>query len=273
MKRFIAFVLIVAGFLFQKQSYAQNIYGSNNGQFIQVYNSKLYYEVYGEGMPLLLLHGGMGTIANFRNVIPELSRHFKVIALDSPGHGRSEHIDSLSYQILADYVVEAINKLDLDSVYIAGYSDGAIIGLLAAHDKPERIRKVVFGAGALGLDDSTQEGIDMLKSITTQNLPANYERAYKEKSPNPEMWEKFVFASKAMWLQNIWISKPKLKDIKSRTLILFGDRDPYIPFEHGIEIYKMIPESEFCVLPNTVHDIYNDPGIVNSILINFLSRE
>lgn len=272
MKKFLnIFILIIFQIFLQNQSYCQINYGSNNGHYVLVNDSKLYYEVYGEGTPLILLHGGMGSIANFKNVIPELSLHFKVIALDSPGHGRSELIDSLSYQILADYVVEAIKKLELDSVYIAGYSDGAIIGLLAAHDKPEKIKRVVFGAGALNLNASTQEGIDMLRGVTPQNLPPSFELRYKEKSPNPEMWEKFVSNSKTMWLEEVWIPKSKLKDIKSRTLILFGDRDPYIPFEHGFEIYNAIPKSEFCVLPNTQHNVYTDPDLVNSILINFLS--
>lgn len=274
MKRSIVFLLLVFSLIFlQKKSYGQITYGSNNGQYVQVYDTKLYYEIYGNGTPLLLLHGGLGSIANFKNVIPELSRHFKVIALDSPGHGRSEYIDSLSYEIMADYVVRAIEKLDLDSVYIAGFSDGAITGLLAAHDNPEKIKRVVFGAGALSLNDSTPEGIDMLRSVTPRNLPESFELTYKEKSPNPDMWEIFVSNSKAMWLQDVWIPKSKLKDIKSRTLILFGDRDPYIPFEHGIQIYNAIPKSEFCVLPNTLHNVFNDPEIVNSILINFLSQE
>lgn len=221
---------------------------------------------------MLLLHGGMGSISNFKNVIPELSRHFKVMALDSPGHGRSEHIDSLSYQIMADQVVEVINQLDLDSVYIAGYSDGAIVGVLAAHDAPEKIKRVVFGGGVLSLDASKPKGIEILRNITPQNLPENMVKAYKEKSPSPEMWEKFVLASKAMWMNNVWIPKSKLKDIKSQVLILYGDRDEFIPLEHALEIYNLIPGSELCVLPNTNHNVYNSPELVNPILIYFLSR-
>ena len=112
----------------------------------------------------------------------------------------------------------------------------------------------------------------MLRNVTAQNLPESFVKAYREKSPNPEMWENFVLASKAMWLHNVWIPKSKLKDIKSRILVLFGDRDPYIPFEHGIEIHNAILNSEFCVLPNTQHNVYNDPELVNPILINFFSR-
>ena len=77
-------------------------YGSNNGEYVSVFNTQIYYEEYGEGTPLLLLHGGGGAMHHFRKVIPELSKHFKVIAVDSPGHGRSEQADSLSYQLMAD---------------------------------------------------------------------------------------------------------------------------------------------------------------------------
>lgn len=271
-ENFFFLIILISWALINNHGYAQIVYGSNNGEYVEVKGNQLYYEVYGKGTPLLLLHGGMGSIANFINVIPELSLHFKVIALDSPGHGRSEHIDSLSYQVMADYVVEAIHKLDFDSVYIAGYSDGAIVGLLAAHDIPEKIKKIVFGGGILSLDASKPEGIEILRNITPQNLPESFAREYREKSPNPEMWEQFVLDSKAMWLQNVWIPKSKLKNIKSRILILYGDRDEVIPLEHGIEIYNLISKSELCILPNTGHNVYNNPEIVDDIIIMFLLK-
>ena len=79
-------------------------YGSNNGQYLEVNNTKIYYEQYGEGSPVLLLHGGMGSISNFDTLIPDLSKHFKLIAIDSPSHGRSYSIDSLSYNIIANNI-------------------------------------------------------------------------------------------------------------------------------------------------------------------------
>lgn len=248
-------------------------YGSHNGQYINVFDSNLYYEVYGDGIPLLLLHGGLGSISNFKNVIPELSNHFQVIAIDSPGHGRSEYVDSLSYLTMANYFVEMINKMDLDSLYIMGYSDGAISGLLAAYEDPEKIKRVVFGGGALGPDASKPGAIEILKNASPHNMPQNMVESYKHKSPNPDKWEQFVFESKEMWLQDNWIPKHKLKNIQSRTLILLGDRDEFIPIAHGVEIYHAITNSEFCVLPNTHHNIYNRPDLVNPVVINFLKKQ
>lgn len=94
-----------------------NQYGSNNGKYITIFGTQVYYEEYGKGTPLLLLHGGFGSIYYYRMVIPELSKYFRVIAIDSPGHGRSEQADSLSYQLMTDYFSEMIDLMGLDSVY------------------------------------------------------------------------------------------------------------------------------------------------------------
>ena len=113
--------------VFSWKSYGQEInYGSNHGKHITISNTNIYYEEYGSGMPLLLFHGGFGSIHDFQQVIPKLSKHYRVIAVDSPGHGRSEQADSLSFDLMADYYSIMIDQFKLDSVYIIGYSDGGI---------------------------------------------------------------------------------------------------------------------------------------------------
>ena len=248
-------------------------YGSNGGQYIKVNNTDIYYEEYGEGEPVLLLHGGMGSISNFRNTIPGLAKHFKLIAIDSPGHGRSESIDSLSYKILAEYTVGMVEALNLDKPHIIGYSDGAIIGMLAAHMAPDKIDKLVFGAGALNPHISTPEGLQMLQNISPETLPEDFEKSYKAKSPNPENWTNFVYASKRMWLDDVWIPKEILPKIDSEVLVLFGDRDPFIPLSHSLEIHEALPKSALCILPEVAHNVYDNPEKVNPVLVAFLSGE
>lgn len=94
-------------------------YGLNNGKYLTIHDTKIYYEEYGNGTPLLLLHAGFGSIENLSDIIPELSKHFRVIAPDAPGHGRSEQADSLSGDLLADYCSGIIDQLKLDSVSLA----------------------------------------------------------------------------------------------------------------------------------------------------------
>jgi pimeloyl-ACP methyl ester carboxylesterase len=91
-------------------------FGSNNGEYISVFSTKIYYEEYGEGPVLLLLHGGLGSIHDFAKVIPGLSDQIRVIAIDSPGHGRSEQADSLSYKLMASYYSKLIDLMKFDSV-------------------------------------------------------------------------------------------------------------------------------------------------------------
>ena len=110
-------------------------YGSNNGKYISIFNTRIYYEEYGKGTPLILLQGGMGSIEHFALCIPELSKHFRVIAPDSPGQGRSELADSMSYELMAEYVSQLIDKLKLDSAYVMGWSDGGNTDIEGTNDR------------------------------------------------------------------------------------------------------------------------------------------
>ena len=144
------YLIIISMILFSQQTFSQDTFndikfGSNseNGKFATIDGIKIYYETYGQGTPLLLLHGGLGSIMNFANCIPALASNYLVIAPDSPGHGRSEQTDSLSYQLLSNYISKFIDYLELDSLYIMGWSDGGVIGLILAADRPDKVRKLI----------------------------------------------------------------------------------------------------------------------------------
>lgn len=98
----IAFAL-TSTFCVKASAQATINYSSNNGKYITVNNTKVYYEEYGKGTPLLMLHSGFFSINNFQYSIPELSKYYRVIAIDLPGCGRSQQPDSMSFQLLADY--------------------------------------------------------------------------------------------------------------------------------------------------------------------------
>ena len=141
-----AFILVSCNNSTQKQiDYGSN---SQNGQYIDINDIKIYYETYGEGEPLLLFHGNGGSIESFEFQIPELSKHFKIIAIDSRGQGRSTDSDKeITYALMASDMNELIDKLKLNSVYIAGWSDGGNIGLELAYAHPEKVKKL-FACGA-----------------------------------------------------------------------------------------------------------------------------
>ena len=113
---------------------------------------------------MILLHGGFGSISHFKNIIEPLSKKYRVIAMDSPGQGRSEQIDSMSYQIYANYYAEFIDNLKLDSVYVLGWSDGGNSAFILAYDRPDKVKKVIV-SGANSDTDGYQDGdLEMMKS-------------------------------------------------------------------------------------------------------------
>jgi len=251
-------------------------YGSNNGEYISIYSTQLYFEEYGEGPVLLLLHGGLGSISDFARVIPELSNHFRVIAIDSPGHGRSEQADTLSYQLMANWYSELIDLMALDSLYVMGYSDGGNTALILASERPDKVKRIVVSGADSNTDGYKQEVVGLIEATNPQNIETNLQdwlKDYKNKNPQKDQWKKFITDSQKMWLERVVISDSDLQKIKSRALIVLGDRD-VISLEHGIHLHRSIHASEFCVLPNTPHEIFSaNPDLINTIAIEFFSRK
>src|SRR5258706_1643680 len=128
-------------------------FGSNNGRLLNINGKKIYYEEDGQGTPLLLLSGGglNRSIKDFEKCIPELAKHYKVIAPDTPGQGRSEQADTLTYNVLLEFMSQLIDKLQVDSAYVMGWSDGAITGILLAEKRPDKIKKVIAVGANNGL--------------------------------------------------------------------------------------------------------------------------
>src|SRR6056300_1503679 len=148
-------------------SFGQEInYGSNDGKYISLFDTNIYYEEYGSGTPLLLLHGGFGSIHDFQNVISEYAKHFRVIAVDSPGHGRSEQADSLSFDIMTDYFSKMIDLLKLENVHIIGYSDGGITALLLAEKRPDKVNKIIASGVNSRMDGIKNEMLEIIKNLS-----------------------------------------------------------------------------------------------------------
>lgn len=277
MKIYTFSILLLIVSMYSFMGHAQEIvYGSNHGRHLTVSNTKIYFEEYGKGSPLLLLHGGFGSIQDFQKVIPTLSKHFKVIAVDSPGHGRSEQADTLSFELMTDYFSNIIDQLKLDTVNIIGFSDGGITALLLAAKRPDKIKKIIASGSNSSMDGLKPEVLDYLKLINPAFIETNQKdwlEDYKNKSPEKEKWQKFVNDMARMYSRNELIDEETLSKISAKVLLVFGDND-VIKLEHGIELNTKITESSFCVLPNTSHYVFNEkPELINTIGIEFLTKE
>lgn len=251
-------------------------YGSNNGKYLSVNQTLIYYEEYGSGTPLLLLHGGFSSISNFQNTIGELSTTFHVIAVDLPGHGRSELPDSLSFQSLADDCSKLIDLLKLDSVYVSGFSLGAIVALDLAADRPDKVKKSVINAAAIDMNGYLSENAYFLTNVNPEMCKAPQMKwwldDYKAKSPNATKWENYVNEFRKMFSSKPFITSIKLGQIKNPVLIMQGDQD-IVSIDHGLMMYRKIKNAQFCVLPATGHFVLStNADMVTKVTVAFLSN-
>ena len=267
----IVFFLLITKFSIGQK---QIKYGSNNGKYISVFNTKIYYEEYGKGIPLILLEGGFGSIADFSLCIPELSKRFHVIAPDMPGQGRSQMADSMSYQLLADYISKMIDLLKLDSAYVIGWSDGGNTGLILANNRPDKIKKVLTSGANYklsGIPSMLNDTADFEKIINSPEFEEKDKEEiqhYLSLGPGRD-WRKFFIDINKMWSQKIYFPASVLEGIKVPVMIVLGDRE-IITIEHGLEMHNLIKSSQFCILPNTTHRVFHErPKLITEIAIDF----
>jgi pimeloyl-ACP methyl ester carboxylesterase len=254
-------------------------YGSNKeaGNYEQVNDIKMYYEVYGEGDPLLLISGNNGSIANWSGVIPFYAKKYKVIACDSRAQGRSYDSDKeITYSLMASDYNQLLNKLQLDSIYLFGWSDGGIIGLDMAINYPSKIKKMVI-AGVNFVHDTTAlyprviETFSSLKATPFEELPELFRQSYTTLSPQPERARITFNKLMDLILNYPDYSASDLAKINAPTLVIAGDHD-LIREEHTLKLFQSIPHSQLLILPGTSHiGLLEKPDLINIIVDDFLS--
>ncbi len=224
-----------------------NMYGKNKeaGKYYTIRGFKMYVEIYGQGEPLLFIHGNGGSINNFTKQIPYFAKNYKVIIADSRAHGKStDAADSLTYEMMADDYAALLDQMKIDSAYVVGWSDGGINGLLMAIRHPKKVKKLAITGANLRPDTTAvpQEVWDLV--VPTYN-------ELKAKADKNAM-EKGGFKLLKLLVENPHIPLSDLKKISCPTLVIGGDHD-VIKEEHTMEIYKNIPNAYLWILPNSGH--------------------
>ncbi|GHN03263.1 esterase [Cytophagales bacterium WSM2-2] len=247
------FVLVVICGLIS-HGVAQNIpYGNNSkvGKYAEVNGIQLYYEIYGSGPALVLLHGNGGSIAGRASMMPKLSEKYTVIAIDSRCHGKSGCSKELNYEMMASDVNGLLNQLKIDSAYVYGHSDGGIIGLIMAYTYPAKIKRLVTTGANVTPDKGALEPVlvDLMKGYPV--LPDTLMRKHMK-----------------LMVEHPNIDFKKLSSIKAPVMIVSGDRDAVL-LEHSIKIFRAIPKSNLCVLPASSHFV---PDEKPSLLIFYLNE-
>lgn len=241
-------------------------YGNNPkaGHVIRIRGFNMYYETYGSGRPLLLIHGNEGSIASMDNQIPFFSKHYLVIAADSRAQGKSKDPgDSLSYEMMADDLDALLNYLHLDSCEVIGWSDGGIDGLLLAIRHPDKVKKLAE-TGANLWPDST--------ALTPSEYQGIVDEVRRASSLPQTPDNKNHLKLQRMMLLEPHISIQELQLIHCPVLVIGGDHDAIRP-AHTLLIYENIPKAYLWILPRSGHNTlvkYRD--LFNSTVEDFFIK-
>jgi pimeloyl-ACP methyl ester carboxylesterase len=245
-------------------------YGNNkeSGNSIQVNGAKIYYEIYGQGAPLVLIHGNGGNIAYMKPQIEYFAKKYRVIVLDCRGRGNSElGNDSLTYMQMTKDIIFILDYLHLDSTFVVGRSDGGIIALLMAIYYPEKVKRVVAFAANLSPD-------------TTALYPFFYNQVKEDRKYADEMiakndtsqnWKVIQQRNRLMEFQPR-ISTNDLHKITCPVLVVSCDRD-IIREEHSIFIYRNIAKANLCIFTGENHYVtINNPALFNSTAAKYFDE-
>lgn len=200
---------------------------------VKVNDIELYYEKYGKGQPIILLHGNQETHEIFDKLIEKLQSNYEVYAIDSRCHGKSENPKEISYDLMRDDVIEFIKKLEISNPILYGFSDGGIIGILVAIKEPYLLSNLIVSGANITPDVFTK-----MDSILTKL---------------------FYFVTKSKYIK-LMLDEPNipLEDLHKITIpvhVLAGEKD-VIKLEHTKLIVDNIKYSTMEIIPKEKHGSY-----------------
>ncbi|WP_315818214.1 alpha/beta hydrolase [Paraflavitalea speifideaquila] len=252
LKALLLIAIIVLGAF---QSNGQQIKPSNSG-YVPVNGLNVYYEVYGEGRPIVLLHGAFMTIdMNWGQLIPALSKTRKVIAIELQGHGHTAYSDrKLAHATLASDVAGVMDYLKVDSADVVGYSFGGAIAYQFAIQSPQRLRKLVIISAtykSTGWMPEINNAFKHMKPELFANSPM--QSAYDAVAPDKTKWTKFLEQMIATAGVPVDLGDANISKITAPVLIIAGDNDGLDKIEL-IKTYQLLGgalHAEFGVMPKS----------------------
>ena len=242
----------------------------SSGGRLNVGDVGLYHAVFGDGEPVLLLHGGMGHSNYWGHQVEALARRHRVIVLDARGHGRSTlSPQRMSYRLLADDVVRALDALKIRRTAIVGWSDGACVALILARQAPARVAGVFFFG--CNMDPSGTKAFVPMPVI--DRCFARHAKDYAALSETPDQFEPFVAAVSEMMRTQPNYTARDLAAITVPVAIVHAEHDEFIKREHADHLARSIPDAELMLLPGVSHFApLQRPALFNAAARAFLDK-
>lgn len=259
---------------------------AQTGARVEVNGIEMYYEISGDGPPLIVLHGAYMNIPTMGQVVPDLAETNTVYALEFQGHGRTTDIDRpITYENLAEDVIGFMDAVGIDEASLFGYSLGANTALRVAIDHPERVQRAVLASVAYDLTGWQPAYQAFLPQLTPDMFVGTpIEDEYRRLSPNPEGFAALV--DKLIALEHLPLAwEADVATIKTPMLIIQGDADT-VTLEHSVQLFKLLgggvmgdmgvplPASRLAILPATSHTaLINQPELLKALIEPFLRDE
>jgi pimeloyl-ACP methyl ester carboxylesterase len=269
----------------------------SGGHYAVANGLRIYYEEHGAGHPLVLLQAGFDTHEVWKSQLPDWEPHFRVIAPDSRGLGRTEHPGgAISYELLAQDALALIQTLGLEKPLICGLSDGACVALQMAIWAPELAAAYVLMAAWLwnakqesrrgllimqdlfGIDGPLREQLtdDDLERIERKNHPAiDYLKAGYPNRRGSDYWKTYLKEIWPAWSTLTEHGAAELQRVTAPHLVVVGDRDPFQPLKEAVELYRHLPNAELAVIPGMDHftTMGNRADLLRVTILHFLLRQ
>jgi pimeloyl-ACP methyl ester carboxylesterase len=262
------------------------------GKFIQVNDLRLYYEEAGSGEALILLHGTMGSSAVWRPYLPVLSPHGRVIVPDLRDHGRTTFTPDFDPAPMAEQnaadIIGLLDALAIERAVLCGWSRGGGIATRTAYLYPDRVRGLIVGGVTLEVTDATRAMLYAM-GLDGPGQP-NMSRAQQTIPDIVALWQQTHVQTEDHWLRliermshgmlnpTLVPTEAEIAAIGTPTLIVWGDRDQFLPVEQAVTLYRWLPDAQLSIIPNADHFVTRTHqaefgGIVSRFLATLFQRE
>jgi pimeloyl-ACP methyl ester carboxylesterase len=240
-------------------------------QYVQLGTVRTWYDDHGDGEPLVLMHGGLTDSRFLEPNLGPLAERFHVYTPDRRGHGRTPDVEGpITYQLMAEDTIAFLEQVVGGPAHLVGHSDGAVVAMLVAMQRPELVRRLVMISG--GFDKSGEAAPDM--EFDSDEVVQFLGPAYGEVSPDGEAHFR-VLAGKVgeMARNEPHVDPAELARITARSLVMYAD-DDVMTLAHAVALFDALPDAELAVVPGTSHFLTQEkPHLVNALLLDFLTND
>ena len=227
-----------------------NAQQQQDGHYAAVNGLQLYYELHGQGYPLVLLHGGGSTIAsNYGRILPDLAKDHRVIAIELQAHGHTKDIDRpLSFEQDADDVAALLQQLHIDKADFMGFSNGGTTCLQIAIRHPQLVHKLVLASSLYKREGMPSGFFEGMQQARFEQMPQPLKDAYLDANPDPKGLDAMFHRDVARMVAFKDISDTDIKAIQAPALVINGDAEA-VSTEHALLLYRTLPHAQLAILP------------------------